>query len=58
MFEHCLPATMFETTQVLVDVYTDKMRAKLGLQAYDAMLSTELMKLMWVVSGCSSNTYA
>lgn len=31
---------------VLADDYTDKMRAKLGLQAYDATISTELMKLM------------
>ena len=35
--------------QVLVEDYTDKMRAKLGLQSYDARLSTELMKLMWVL---------
>jgi hypothetical protein len=32
--------------QVMVDVYTDRMRAKLGLKSYDATLSAELMKLM------------
>eukprot|EP00983_Pelagomonas_calceolata_P022830 718511-Pelagomonas_calceolata.AAC.6 len=33
-------------SQVLVEDYTDKMRAKLGLRTYNAKLSTELMKLM------------
>jgi len=31
---------------VLIEDYTGKMRAKLGLREYDATLSTELMKLM------------
>jgi len=44
-------------SQVLVEDYTDKMRAKLGLRTYNAKLSTELMKLMYEDDADFTNTF-
>ncbi|KAF5831621.1 hypothetical protein DUNSADRAFT_12812 [Dunaliella salina] len=44
-------------SQVLVEDYTDRMRAKLGLRTYDAKLSTELMVLMYEDDADFTNTF-